>query len=110
MAMSLSGCAGRQQVHPEFAMEGIESSAVASGPDDAAVLALLTNLSPRERHMLQGGAVIAEPSYFAASGRPCRTLRLRQAGAERSRLACLDNATWRFMPDVFVDPSAESGP
>lgn len=50
-----------------------------------------------------GLSVVAEAPYAAASGRTCRALSLKQAGASNgmSRVACTDGKQWFFVPDVF---------
>ena len=48
-------------------------------------------------------AVVAEPTYQAASGRQCRALHITAAAGQAMthRLACTGGGSWVFVPDVF---------
>ena len=77
----------------------------------------LTGSTAQERTLLQelprlpsgparefgGLSVVADQPYPTASGRTCRSLRLRAAKTNVSRLACTDGTAWFFVPDVFGD-------
>jgi hypothetical protein len=69
-------------------------------------IATLPNDTPQQVGNI---TVVAGPPYDAASGRTCRALRLKSAGAGGSsdRLACSVGGAWFFVPDVFAGSAAE---
>jgi hypothetical protein len=68
------------------------------------LLSVLPELEAGVRVEVAGGQVIAERAYAAASGRSCRSLLITppDAGLSRSRLACLVDGAWAFVPDVIA--------
>ncbi len=71
--------------------------------DESAVLAAMPRLSSGKPKTIGALVVIAEAPYFAASGRTCRTVRIKRKGqrAGRTRLACEDGDAWFFAPSVM---------
>ena len=68
------------------------------------ILAKLGDLEDGVESSIDGYVVVAAAPYSAASGRTCRSVAFRPgdgAGAARSRLACLIEDRWAFVPEVF---------
>ncbi|RLB53483.1 MAG: hypothetical protein DRI90_21105 [Deltaproteobacteria bacterium] len=71
------------------------------------ILKQLESLPSGKQATIGGVVVVADPPYFAASGRTCRQLLLtsRGGGPGRRRLGCKDGASWFYAPDVFATPT-----
>jgi hypothetical protein len=79
---------------------------------ERAILARLGELEPGVEEHIDGQVVVAGAPYAAASGRTCRSVIIRpsaQAAKPRSRLACLVEDVWSFVPDVLRLPIPEDG-
>ncbi len=79
---------------------------------ERAILARLGELEPGAEEHIDGQVVVAGAPYAAASGRTCRTVTIRpsaQAAKPSSRLACLVEDVWAFVPDVLRLPIPEDG-
>jgi len=77
---------------------------------ERAILRRLGQLAPNAEESIDGQVVTAGPPYAAASGRTCRMVTIRpakQSEPSRSRLACLVDEVWSFVPEVLRLPGAE---
>ena len=80
---------------------------------ERAILKQLGQLTTSKEAAIGGRAVVAGAPYTAASGRTCRSVNVRAAGAAPARihLACVISDAWSFVPDVVRRPdSAENTP
>lgn len=66
------------------------------------LLARLDEVPPGQSLEIAGHVYVAEAPYAAASGRLCRSVRVRAGERETPRLACEADQGWVFVPDVFV--------
>jgi hypothetical protein len=97
---SLVGCGGSE---PPAAATGTKGEPATSAERDA--LAALDALRVGEVRVLGGVELRAEPQYSAASGATCRWVSLKApSGPETRRLACRDQRTWFYAPDVLAPP------
>ena len=74
-----------------------------SNAADAALLGQLSAWPDGATRRLGDATVIAQASYFAASGQTCRAVHLTpgQGRVSVDRLACCEGQKWFFVPDVF---------
>lgn len=93
-AGSQDGASGGGRVEPTSAAE-------------QEILKQLESLPSGKQATIGGVVVVADPPYFAASGRTCRRLlmTLRGGGPGHQRLGCKDGASWFYAPDVFATPA-----
>jgi hypothetical protein len=75
---------------------------------ERALLQQITRLPTGAPLRVGSTTVVAEPLYYAASGRPCRAIHITAPSNETShRLSCSDGKGWFFVPDVFGRGVAE---
>lgn len=72
-----------------------------AGEAEKAILGALETLPANQPKSIRGTTVVAEPEYFAASGRYCRRMSLGAVQNTASRLACKDESGWFFVPSVY---------
>lgn len=73
-------------------------------PSDAerAALAQLDEAAAGQSIEIGASMWVAEAPYAAASGRRCRSVRVRAGESESARLACEADDGWVFVPDVLA--------
>ena len=79
---------------------------------ERAILKRLDELEANAEETIDGHVVVAGAPYSAASGRTCRMVTIRasaRARESRSRLACVVDSVWAFVPEVLRLPGAEDG-
>ncbi len=72
-----------------------------AGATEKAVLEAIETLPANQPKSIGGTTVVAEPEYFAASGRYCRRMTLGPVESAAPRLACKDESGWFFVPSVY---------
>ncbi len=70
------------------------------------VLSQLEAMPSEQARTIGGTRVVASPTYFAASGHPCRRVAIGAEAAARHHLACKGSSGWYFVPSVFEAPTA----
>lgn len=110
VAQSLQGCGGAA-VSSQPGAPGDEGGVVE--PENEAQRRVLKELDalPAGRPRRVGSVtVVAEPPYFAGSGRTCRGLTFTSAGGRQSArlLACKEGRAWVYVPNVLVAPAGTS--
>ena len=71
-------------------------------PSERAVLAELDGLPAETPRKLQGVVVVAGAPYHSASGRTCRSLRVKRGNEmQPARVACTEGDGWFYVPNVF---------
>jgi hypothetical protein len=100
------GGSGSNTPDPEYqklSQANVEEPATAF---ERELLARLAELEPGVRVEVAGGAAIAERAYASASGRTCRRVSIEPPeAAPGSRLACLVDGAWSFVPQVLAPDS-----
>lgn len=104
------GCTRAQ--HATQPVEPPRPSAVEPADDvERTILLQLPALAPGQPATIESAIVTAEAPYPAASGRTCRSLTVtRTYDVARSRLACIEDGEWFFVPQIFqtVDSSTSA--
>jgi hypothetical protein len=101
---SLAGCASAPAPSPRDLADASDTGQLITGrtPAERAILAKLPTLPSGNPQSVGGTDIVAEPSYMAASGRPCRAVHMGRAGTQPvHRVACGGRDGWAFVPDVF---------
>jgi hypothetical protein len=75
------------------------------------LLSVMAELEAGVRVEVAGGQVIAERAYAAASGRTCRRVSIEPPEEPPgSRLACVVDGAWSFVPQVLAPDSLPDDP
>ena len=76
-------------------------------PTERQVLELLETLPAGKPRRVGGVVVVADPPYYAASGRLCRGVTVTPSGGKQSaqRLACREGEKWVYVPTVMIAPA-----
>jgi len=91
-------------VDPNYASLVEPATRKPSDDVERTILARLADLAPAMEASIDGQVVVAGAPYHAASGRTCRSVTIRPAAKQQvahSRLACLIDGTWAFVPEVL---------
>lgn len=95
----LTGCGHTQSADPFYGRLLTPTRVEPTTDEERSLLARAHELPTGEWVSIDGLDVEADRPYYAASGRSCRHLRVRQSGREATRLACADGESWVFVPD-----------
>ncbi len=105
LAGALLSCGGGAKPNPRDAADANDTGGTLPGrtASEQNILQQVAQLPPGSAKTIGDSVVIAEPAYYAASGRTCRALSITQGQRKQAshRLACTDGRAWFFVPDVL---------
>ena len=108
---SLFGCGGSQQPSEQEIWYTTSLRPGAVEPETQGERELLARMEsvPVSRPVsFAGQTFIVDAPYAAASGRPCRSVRVEGGRDVQLKLACEEDTGWVFVPDVFAGEEAEA--